>query len=249
MPLPVLFQQHDLVAIDKPAGLAVIPGRAETDSVLESLATQLSLPCAGSADPRVRVIHRLDKGTSGVVLCALTAAAQRHVSRQFLEHTVAKEYLALVAGEPSSDEGSIEAPIGPHPTVKQRMIVTRHGRPAITRWRVEQRLERWTLLRVFPQSGKTHQIRVHLQSIGLPLAIDPLYNAPRRGASGALFLSQIKRRYRPVAGQQERPLIDRLTLHAERLSFTLPDGIRQTVQSLLPRDLRAAIMQLAKNTR
>ena len=247
MPLAILFQQHDLVAIDKPAGLAVIPGRAETTSVLEALAEQLQLPCIGTADPRVRVIHRLDKDTSGVVLYATTVTAQRQVSRQFLEHTIEKEYLALVAGEPAQEEGLIESPIAAHPTVKQRMVVTRHGRPAVTRWLVEQRLGRWTLLRVFPRTGKTHQIRVHLQSIGLPLAIDALYHQPPRGASGGLFLSQIKRRYRPVAGQAERPLIDRLTLHAERLSFTLPDGNRQTVQSPLPRDLRATINQLAKN--
>jgi RluA family pseudouridine synthase len=246
MPLPILFQQHDLVAIDKPAGLAVIPGRAETDSVLEALAAQLQLPFTGAIDPRIRVVHRLDKDTSGVVLYALALSAQRQLSRQFMEHTVEKEYLALVAGEPTENEGLVESPIGPHPTVKQRMVVTRHGRPAITRWRIEQRLGRWTLLRVFPRTGKTHQIRVHLQSIGLPLAIDPLYHQPPRGTSGALFLSQIKRRYRPVAGQEERPLIDRLTLHAERLSFTLPDGNRKTVQSPLPRDLRAAINQLAK---
>ncbi|MBV8780586.1 MAG: RNA pseudouridine synthase, partial [Phycisphaerae bacterium] len=109
MPLPILFRQDDLIAIDKPAGIAVIPGRGETTSILEMLADQLGLLCSGAIDPRVRVIHRLDKDTSGVVLYALTTAAQRFVSHQFQTHTVQKEYLALVAGNPPTDDGIIES--------------------------------------------------------------------------------------------------------------------------------------------
>src|SRR5947208_3150423 len=131
--LDILYDDHDLVAVNKPAGLATIPGRGETDSVLERLARQLNLPSSGTTDPRIRVVHRLDKDTSGVLLFARHIAAQRHLSHQFQNNTVEKEYLALVVGRPATDEGEIDAPIAPHPTDKLRMTtVKRAGRPART---------------------------------------------------------------------------------------------------------------------
>ena len=240
-PLTILLEDAHLVAVDKPAGLAVIPGRAETDSLLERLGRQLGLPVTGQADPRLRIVHRLDKDTTGVLLLAKDLDAQRHLSNQFQNNLIAKEYLALVVGRPPQDSGTIDAPLGPHPTAKERMAVLKHGgRPAVTAWRIEQRFRQHTLLRCFPRTGKTHQIRVHLAHIGLPLAIDPLY-----GPTHPLMLSQLKKSYRPT-GDQERPLISRLTLHAHRLTFHHPDGRPLTVESPLPKDLRATINQLGK---
>jgi 23S rRNA pseudouridine955/2504/2580 synthase/23S rRNA pseudouridine1911/1915/1917 synthase len=257
--LPILFHAGAIIAVDKPAGLAVIPGRGESDTVLERLAAQLDLPWTGAVDPRIRVVHRLDKHTSGVLIYATDVAAQRHLSRQFQNNTISKEYLALVVGRPTEEQGTIASPIGPHPTVKQRMIVTPHGRLAITHWKIEQRLGDWTLLRVFPKTGKTHQIRVHLKSIGLPLAIDPLYNPPSnsqpnssRGSGGGvsqIFLSQFKRDYRPTRGEPERPLIARLTLHAQRLRFLDQAEQPQQIESPVPKDLRATINQLSRHVR
>ena len=232
----------------KPAGLATIPGRGETDSVLERLGRQLNLPSSGTTDPRVRVVHRLDKE----LLFAKHAAAQRHLSHQFQNNTIAKEYLALVVGRPDAQEGEVNAPIARHPTSPLKMAVVKHGgRPARTAWRVEQTFRGYTLLRVFPKTGKTHQIRVHLQSIGLPLAIDPLYNPPRgrRGEPApapGLLLSTFKRNYRPTAGEQERPLIERLTLHAEKLRFEDLSGAPVELAAPLPKDLRAALNMLRK---
>src|SRR3954471_24972959 len=119
--LPILHQDADVVAVAKPAGLATIPGRGETDSVLERLARQLGIPSSGTADPRVRVVHRLDKETSGVLLFAKNTATQRHLSHQFQNNTISKEYLALVSGRPSQPEGDIDAPLGPHPASPKRM--------------------------------------------------------------------------------------------------------------------------------
>src|SRR3954462_6595623 len=213
----------------KPAGLATIPGRAETDSVLERLGRQLGLPSSGTADPRIRVVHRLDKDTSGVLLFAKDTATQRHLSHQFQNNTILKEYVALVAGRPQQTEGDIDAPLGRPPTDPLRMTVTKHGgRPAQTGWKVEESFRGFALLRCFPKTGKTHQIRVHLKHIGLPLAVDPLYN---RGGPPGLLLSSVKRDYRPTRGEPERPLIARLTLHAHRLTFADFTGERVMLEA------------------
>jgi 23S rRNA pseudouridine955/2504/2580 synthase/23S rRNA pseudouridine1911/1915/1917 synthase len=232
----------------KPAGLATVPGRGEPpgETVLEQLGAQLGLPSSGSADPRVRVVHRLDKDTSGVMVFALDSATQRHLSHQFQNNTTQKEYLALVSGRPATADGEVDAPLDRHPTSPLRMAVVRHGgRPARTAWRIEQQFRELALLRVFPKTGKTHQIRVHLRHIGLPLAIDPLYNNATKGSPG-LMLSAFKRGYRPTRGEQERPLIDRLTLHAEKLRFTAPNGEAVEVVAPVPKDLRSTINMLGK---
>lgn len=242
--LSILYESADFVAIEKPAGLATIPGRVETDSALEQLARQIGLPKSGNDDPRLRVVHRLDKDTSGVLLFAKHVAAQRHVSHQFQNNRVEKEYLAIVGGTPAEKEGIIEAPIGVHPTDKKRMHVTKHGRPAVTAWRIEQAYRRYALVRCFPKTGKTHQIRVHLTHIGHSLAVDPIY-----GSSAGLFLSQFKRGYRPKPGEEERPLINRLTLHAEKLRFEALDGSHVEITSPPPKDFRVAVAQLAKHAR
>jgi len=245
--LEILAQTDDWVAVMKPAGLATIPGRGESDIVLERLGRQLGIPSAGTFDPRVRVVHRLDKDTSGVLLFAKHAAAQRHLSHQFQNNTIGKEYLALVAGSPATPQGEVDAPLAPHPTSPKRMAVVRHGgRPAKTEWRMEEEFRNYTLLRVAPGTGKTHQIRVHLQSIGLPLAIDPLYNAPRgAGPPPGLLLSAFKRGYR-AAGEAEKPLIERLTLHAHKLRFESPAGGSVELEAPPPKDFRAALNMLRK---
>jgi 23S rRNA pseudouridine955/2504/2580 synthase/23S rRNA pseudouridine1911/1915/1917 synthase len=241
--LDILLDTPDLAAIMKPAGLATIPGRGETTSALEQLAAQLGLPCSGTADPRLRVVHRLDKDTSGVLLFARHTAAQRHVSHQFQNNAVEKEYLAIVAGRPSADEGTIDAPLAPHPNNPKLMAVSKQGRPALTLWKVEQRFRNHALIRCFPKTGKTHQIRVHLKHAGMPLAVDPLYN-PK---APPLLLSSIKRDYRPTRGEVvERPLIARLTLHAEKLRFTDLAGAPVEAIAPPPKDFRATVNQMSK---
>jgi 23S rRNA pseudouridine955/2504/2580 synthase/23S rRNA pseudouridine1911/1915/1917 synthase len=243
--LEVLFHDGDFISVAKPAGIATIPGRDETASVLERVAAQLGIPFTGDQDPRVRVVHRLDKDTTGVLLFALNRPAQQHVSHQFQNNTIAKEYLALVRGRPGEKEGVIDAALAPHPASPKRMAVVKHaGRPARTEWRLEEAFRGFALIRCFPKTGKTHQIRVHLRHAGMPLAIDPLYSSGQ-----GILLSQFKRGYRPTRGEEERPLIDRLTLQAERLSFDHPDGRRIEIVAELPRDFRAVLNQLRRNAR
>jgi 23S rRNA pseudouridine1911/1915/1917 synthase len=247
--LDLLFDDHDFSAVNKPARLATIPGRVETDSVLEMLGRQLNLPATGITDPRVRVVHRLDKDTSGALLFAKNSAAQRFVSHQFMTNATTKEYLALVAGRPMESSGRIETDLAPHSKAAHVMAVVKHGgRPAVTEWVVETRFRDCTLLRVFPKTGKTHQIRVHLKYIGHPLLVDPIYNTTRPGSEPGVFLSKFKRHYKPNRGQAERALIDRLTLHAEKLRFAHPDGRIIEVVAPLPKDFRATINMLARHS-
>jgi 23S rRNA pseudouridine955/2504/2580 synthase/23S rRNA pseudouridine1911/1915/1917 synthase len=247
--LDILFQDDDFVAVNKPAGLATIPGRAETDSVLERLGREIQLPSSGVADPRIRVVHRLDKDASGVLLFAKNRAAQRHVSEQFQNNLTAKEYLAIVAGRPGESSGDIDAALAPHPTSPQRMTVVRHGgRAARTLWKEELRFRDYTLLRVLPKTGKTHQIRVHLKLAGLPLAIDPLYNPAPPGKIVGIFLSRFKKHYRPTKGEDERPLIARLTLHAEKLKFVHLNGQEIELVAPPPKDFRATLNMLQRHS-
>jgi 23S rRNA pseudouridine955/2504/2580 synthase/23S rRNA pseudouridine1911/1915/1917 synthase len=248
--LAILLETPDLVAVNKPAGLATIPGRAETDSVLEMLGRQLNLPSSGTDDPRLRIVHRLDKETSGVLLLAKNKATQRCFSEQFQNNTIEKEYLALVYGRQDTDTGDIKEPLAVHPTDKTRMAIVKHGgRPARTLWTVEQSFRGFTLIRAFPKTGKTHQIRVHLKHAGLPLAIDPLYNPVPPGRPRGIFLSQFKADYRPTRGEEERPLIARLTLHAERLRINGPDGAPIEIIAPLPKDFAAVLNQLSRHGR
>jgi 23S rRNA pseudouridine955/2504/2580 synthase/23S rRNA pseudouridine1911/1915/1917 synthase len=193
-------------------------------------------------------VHRLDKHTSGLLLFAKNLDAQRHLSHQFQNNLVQKEYLALIYGRPSTNEGEIEAALDRHPSSPQRMTVVRHGGlRAKTLWKLEESYRGYSLLRVFPKTGKTHQIRVHLKHAGLPLAIDPLYNPPPPDKPTGLFLSSFKRGYKQTSGETERPLIDRLTLHAERLKFLLPDGSTIELSAPLPKDFRATLNQLRRH--
>lgn len=231
--LEALWQDDRLIAVCKPAGLATVPGRDQDDSVIGRLGGSL------------RLVHRLDKQTSGVLLLAKDREAQRFVCGQFLEHSVEKEYLALVRGSPAEDAGQINAPIGPHPRTPQLMTISKHGKPAVTRWEVAQRFRGLTLLRCFPKTGRTHQLRVHLKSIGLPLAVDELYSPD---SAQGLFLSEFKRDYR-LKAEGERPLIGRLTLHALRIKFNDLQGEPVEVICPPPKDFAAAVKMLGKYAR
>lgn len=232
--IEVLLEDEHLLAVNKPAGLLTVPGRQGGVSVREVVARFTGIGRA------LLLVHRLDRETSGILLLAKTTATQRALARQFQNRQVAKEYLAIVQGAPADDGGVIRAPLAPHPGVAGRMVVSKNqGRPCETHWQVVERLGGVTLLRCRPLTGRQHQIRVHLESIGLPLLVDRLY-----GHSAAFCLSGVKPDYRR---HEERPLIDRVTLHAEALTFGHPNGgSRMRLEAPLPRDFRATLAQLRK---
>jgi 23S rRNA pseudouridine955/2504/2580 synthase/23S rRNA pseudouridine1911/1915/1917 synthase len=233
--LDILWQDDRLLAVNKPAGLATVPGRDESKCVLDELA---------SLGP-LRMVHRLDKETSGVLLLAKDRDAQRNLCNQFMNRQVQKEYLALVVGKMTDDSGEINAPLCRSGKSDKFMTISKRGRPSVTRWQVIQRFRGLTLVKCFPLTGRTHQIRVHLKSIGHALAIDPLYNPPQGGWAEGILLSRYKRDYKEKK-EGERPLINRLTLHAAKITFCDLSGNPVTVECEPAKDFRATVNMLRK---
>ncbi|MCZ6597002.1 MAG: RluA family pseudouridine synthase [Planctomycetota bacterium] len=268
MEIAILHEDQNVLVVDKPPRLAVEPERwlrsagslsgAMLELALERSADGANEPkeprANGGAESlafRPRLVHRLDKDTSGCVIVAKTLAAERALRSAFDRGDVHKTYLALVEGEHPLADGEtqeLDAPIGSDPRKSGRMIVdVARGKPSLTRVAVERRFHGFTLLRCEPATGRTHQIRVHLASAGFPLAVDPVY-----GRCDALFLSSIKANYHAKPGRTERPLIDRLTLHALAVDFPCPPGdevggeARVRVEAPVPKDIERTLKQLAK---
>ena len=175
IPVPVIYEDDQIVVVNKPAGMVVHPG-AGTDgrTLVEGLLATRSLPV--DDDPsRPGVVHRLDKETTGIIVVAKTAEALASLKKQFASRVVTKFYLALVEGEIEEEEGLIDAPVGRDPANPRMMAVIPRGRPAKTAFRVLQRLPRRTLILLQPKTGRTHQLRVHMHYIGHPIIGDPLY--------------------------------------------------------------------------
>jgi 23S rRNA pseudouridine1911/1915/1917 synthase len=218
----VLYQDEHLLVVDKPAGLVVHPARGHHEGTLAQL---LGPAAAGGPDPkRAGIVHRLDRDTSGLLIVARSHESHRRLQRALSERRIVREYLALVHGRPPARTGSIEAPIGRDPHVRTRMAVGGVSpRAARTHFAIERALGPYTLLRLRLDTGRTHQIRVHLQAIGLPVVGDPEYGL-RAGADSSAALG-----------------LQRQFLHAARLSFAHPfSGAPIDVTSPLPQDLQAA---------
>ncbi len=179
IPVPVIYEDDQIVVVNKPAGMVVHPG-AGTDggTLVEGLLASRDLPVED--DPsRPGVVHRLDKETTGIIVVAKTAEALSSLKRQFASRRVAKFYLALVEGKIEEEEGLIDAPVGRDPARPRTMAVIPRGRPAKTAFRVLQRIPLGTLLLLHPKTGRTHQLRVHMHYIGHPIVGDPLYGTER----------------------------------------------------------------------
>jgi len=235
--LTILHVDGALVVVDKPTGVLSAPGRGNEPAVADLLREK---PEFGRRAP-FRIVHRLDREASGVLLLARTLNAQRALVTQFAHREVEKTYLALVNGFVTSD-GAVDLNI----TIdrrRQRMKAVRgRGQTALTHYAIHERVVGNTLLACRPVTGRTHQIRVHMAAIGHPLSVDPLYGGAER-----LMLSDYKRDYRPNRRHAERPLIARLTLHAAELTFTHPEsGARMTLVAPVPKDLRATLSQLRR---
>lgn len=235
--IEILYEDETLLIANKPSDLLTIPDRFATEK--PNLLTALS----EYYNNKIWVVHRLDKETSGIICFAKTEEAHKNLSQQFFNRSVDKIYLALLDGKPGAAEGTIDAPIGPHPTLPGKMTIIRTGKQAVTDYKIIESFKAFSLGEANIHTGRTHQIRVHFKHVGHPLAIDPLY-----GKREALFLSEIKlRKYQLGKDQEERPLMSRTTLHAYQLTLDHPiSGERMTFTAPLPKDFQAVLNQLRK---
>ncbi len=236
MNIEKLYEDNDILVVNKPAGLIVIPDRynAEIPSLVRILEDK--------AKEKVWVVHRLDRETSGVICFAKNEQAHRYLSILFQERDVNKFYAGLVNGIVTPPAGRIEGAIAEHPAGNGRMIVAKKGKMAITDYRVVEQWPLYSLLQFQIHTGRTHQIRVHMQSIGHSLVCDELY-----GDGQPFLLSNIKRKYN-LSGKDEaeKPLLSRMALHAYKLEFAKEDGQLVTVECPLPKDIAACVKQLNK---
>jgi 23S rRNA pseudouridine1911/1915/1917 synthase len=221
MALDIVFEDRDLLVVDKPAGLAVHPAPGKSKDTLAN-AVLAHCPDLQSVGGTLRpgIVHRLDKDTSGLIVVAKNEQAHASLSAQFKERGVTKVYEALACGDVQPPEAIIEAPVGRHPRNHVRMAVVGSGRFSRTAFRAVSRYEGYTLLEVRPTTGRTHQVRVHMASIGHPLAGDALYG-------------------------KRHPQLRRHFLHASKLGFEHPSSGRPVeFDSDLPQELRAFLEML-----
>lgn len=220
IPFPVVYEDEAIIVADKPAGLVVHPGSGNWSGTLLNALLRHAPQLA--ALPRAGIVHRLDKDTSGLLVVAKTLSAQANLVRQLQAHTVGREYLALVHGSVAR-AGSVEAPIGRHPRQRTRMAIVGKGKPATTHFEPVEHGRGWSLLRCRLETGRTHQIRVHLSSIGHPLIGDPVYRT--QNPSAARLAAAIH--------------FPRQALHAARLTLTHPlTGHPMQWESPMPADMQ-----------
>lgn len=232
----ILFENEDFLAVNKPAGLLTIPDRF--NKMLPNLFRLLEQKYS-----KIYIVHRLDKDTSGLILFAKNEATHRYLSQQFQNRKIDKFYLALATGRITEKRGRIDTPLAIQSGKGGRMKTARKGMETLTAYEVLQAFELYTFLRLQLFTGRTHQARVHLQSIGHPIAMDALY-----GSGEPFYLSSIKRKYRLGKYQEEeKPLMSRQALHASELHFIDEKGQRHELIAPLPKDFKAVLHQLKKH--
>jgi 23S rRNA pseudouridine1911/1915/1917 synthase len=232
IPLKVLYEDRHLIVVDKPAGLVVHPGAGNYSGTLVNALLHRCRDLAGIGGVlRPGIVHRLDKDTSGVLVVAKDDPAHRSLSDQFRKHTAERRYMGIVFGQ-LPEEGQVAAPVGRHPTHRKKMSARpRKGREARTHWRVLERFRSFNLAEFRLETGRTHQIRVHLSSIGHPILGDLLYGGRKRLAS-----------VEPLPLRQGLQRVKRQALHAASLGFVHPvTGKDLKFASSLPEDIREAV--------
>lgn len=238
IPLDVLYEDDHLVAINKPPGMVVHPSKGHLGGTLvNALAHHFAQLSGVGGTCRPGIVHRLDRDTSGVIVVAKTDAAHMALAAQWEQRTINKQYVAIVVGVPDRDRDQIAQPIGVHPYQREKMAIrAAHAtsREASTFYEVQHRFAGFALLRVWPKTGRTHQIRVHLAHLGCPVLCDRLY-----GGRDSITFGEVQQREDP------RILLDRQALHAQRLEFDHPyNGQPCTIEAPLPTDMRRVLEQL-----
>lgn len=231
IPLDIVYQDEHLAVINKAAGMVTHPGAGvDTGTLVNALLFHMKESLSGiSGTVRPGIVHRLDKDTSGLIVIAKNDAAHQSLAAQIKAKTARRNYFALVEGVMKPDVGTVDKPIGRHPTKRKQMAIVTDGRPAVSHFQVIERFYKFTLVKVMLDTGRTHQIRVHMASLGYPVAGDLLYNPKSSGSEAA----RLKLGLRGHA------------LHAAQLSFTHPEtGVLLEFEAPLPEDMRLLIAQL-----
>ena len=236
MKLNIVYENSDVIVLDKPAGLIVHPRQTKTgvpiakelnNTLVSGLLAHYPLLTNVGDNPTIRpgIVHRLDKDTSGLMIVAKNQKSFNWLKKQFQERKVQKKYLALVCGQPKNDSDTIEAPLGRSKSDPTKQKIDSQGKPAVTDYKTIKRFKNFTLIEARPKTGRLHQIRVHLAHLGHPVAGDKKY------------------------GQENRPCpagLKRQFLHAQELKIILPEGNKKTFSAPLPMDLTTIIEKLEK---
>ncbi|PWT75380.1 MAG: RNA pseudouridine synthase [Bacteroidetes bacterium] len=231
----VIFENEEFVVINKSAGLLSIPDRPQASDSLKALLQKKY--------GDIFVVHRLDKETSGLIVFARSEHSHKWLSQLFEGRSVEKIYLGLVYGHLVDQEGTIEQPVAEHPGKNGVMVIHKKGKPAKTLYKVEEEFGSYSLIKFQILTGRTHQIRLHMQWLGHSLVCDPLY-----GNASPIFISSFKRNYKLSKNEEEeRPILSRLGLHSHELRFADPKGVKHEFKAEMPKDMRALIQQLRKN--
>jgi 23S rRNA pseudouridine1911/1915/1917 synthase len=233
MKFDIIFENNFFVAVNKPAGLLSVPDRAGKETSLKNLLEEKY--------QKIFTVHRLDKGTSGIIVFAKDADTHKQLSQIFESRKIEKLYLGLVHGTLLQDEGTIDAPVMESPLKRGIMITHQKGKPSVTDYKVLESFRQFSWLQFHLHTGRTHQIRVHSKHIGNSIVCDEVY-----GDGQPVLLSSFKRKYKLSKNQdEEQPILSRLALHSWKLSFALNDE-QYSLEAPLPKDLKALLQQLRK---
>lgn len=245
IPLTVVYEDPALTVVNKPADMVTHPAKGHwSGTLVNALQFHYDTLSTIAGEDRPGIVHRLDRDTTGLILVARDDQAHRMLATQFEQRTIHKEYLALVAGDPERDSDYVEKTIGFHPTNREKMAIRRPedgGKEAVTFYEVLERFRGFALVRCKPQTGRTHQIRVHLAHVGLPILADKAYSGRDRFTLGDLL-------GRPDAPDAATVLLDRQALHAHVLKLTHPlTGQPLSFTADLPADMAGALALLRRH--
>jgi len=232
--LDIIFENEQFVAVNKPAGLLSIPDREGKDASLKTILRAKY----GS----IFTVHRLDRDTSGLILFAKNEETHKYLSGIFEDRSVEKIYQGLVQGTLVQKSGTIDQPLMEHPVKPGVMVVNRKGKASLTDYEVQEEFGLYSLLQFRIHTGRTHQIRVHMQDLGHPIVCDDVY-----GDGRPVLISSFKRNFKLSKDEeQERPILSRLALHSQLLHFQDAQGQYHTLEAPMPKDMRALMQQLRK---
>lgn len=230
----IIFENDQWIALNKPYGLLSIPDREGKEISLKEMLQERY--------GQIFTVHRLDRHTSGIIVFAKDEDTHKFLSQAFEERTVQKFYVGIVHGILSSKTGTIDQPIAENSTKRGVMLIHKRGKPSVTDYKVLEEFGKYSYVRFQIHTGRTHQIRVHMQFLGHALICDELYGDP-----SPVLISSIKRNYKLSKNElEERPVMSRLALHASELHITDSSGKAFTLKAEMPKDMRALLQQLRK---